>query len=444
VTRPPLQADDGFALVTVMLVLFVGMVFSTAILAQAIKSEQGTRRDADSRGALQAAQAGLQRALWQMTALSEVTANPSSACVSGDGTDLQAGPTTRTAGGVGWCPPITEQLGAGQTVTYAASADVDPAASRITRDLVATGSASGEVRRVRERVSGFDIANLFGDYAVVSLQTLTLANSAEIGDPQLAGNARSNGDITLTGGARICGSATPGPGHAVSTTNGSSICAGYSTAPAPEPIVLPDPQLPTANDNANICANGSCPTNGWVNWNPGARTLGLNNNPSITVRGNVFVLCRFTIDNSSRLTFDPIDPSRPVRVYFDSPEHCGGQTSPLEFRNNPTISTTSAAFPQVQFYVLGGSTATTVTIDNRNITLPAEIYAPRSTVAIANNAFITGGVAADRVTMTGNVDVRAASNPSRLELGTGVQFTRGPFTECTPQAQADATLSEGC
>jgi hypothetical protein len=443
-TRHALHGEDGFALVTVMLVLLVGMIFSTAVLAQAIKSEQGTRRDADSRGALQAAQAGLQRALWQATALSEVTADPASACLSDGAANLEAGPPTQTAGGVGWCPPVTEEIGAGQTVTYMASADIDPAASKITRDLVATGSADGAVRRVRERVSGFDIANLFGDYAVVSLQDLTLANSAEIGDPQLAGNARSNGDISLTGGARICGDATPGPGHATTTKNGSSICAGYSTTPAPEPIELPDPQLPAGNDNANICANGSCPTNGWVNWNAPARTLTLNNNPSVTVRGNVFVLCRVALDNSSRLTFDPIDPNKPVRIYLDSPANCGGQTVPLQFSNNPTLSTTSAAFPAVQFYVLGGPTATTVSIDNRNETLPAQIYAPRSTVRIANNAFLTGGVAAGQVTMTGNVDVRASSNPARLQLGTGVEFTRGPFTECTPQPATGATLSEGC
>ncbi|HEY8581307.1 MAG TPA: hypothetical protein VIL49_00110, partial [Capillimicrobium sp.] len=269
---------------------------------------------------------------------------------------------------------------------------------------------------------------------------------------------RTNGSISLENSAMICGGVTWGneATDALITRNNGTVCPGHErigydkAKPDDQQVTVPDielpvPVLPATNDNAGICRPGTCPTGGTVLWNPTARTLSMNNNPTITVSGNVFVLCRLTMDNSSKLYLDPTDRTKPVRIYFDSPERCGGQTNPVDFDNNITIATTVTDGPPIQFYALGSPvTATSLTFSNNNVGRTIQIYAPQSTVKVDNHGTFTGGIAAKQVLLENNVDVHAPSSPTRLELGTGVEFERGPFTECTSSATAGQSLSQGC
>jgi hypothetical protein len=105
-------------------------------------------------------------------------------------------------------------------------------------------------------------------------------------------------------------------------------------------------------------------------------------------------------------------------------------------------------YPIVQFYVVGDTPPTAITLNNNNSTpeLPVAVYAPHSNVSIENHATIRGGIAANRVTMSNN---SAVLNPgtSLGDLVTNITpvYRVNQLTECsaTPPA-AGQPPDHGC
>jgi type II secretory pathway pseudopilin PulG len=439
-----IRSEDGFTVIMAMVVMLVGLLFATAAIGQALSTESSVRRDGESKAALQAARAGVETSRYRMTALAEgVTApNGSPLCPSVDASNnVTFVAPTLTAGGKPWCPPVTMQVGAGETSTTWVSSDTDTA-SKMTdaRDIVSSGVAADGRRRVRTSWMVFDIRRLFLDYTVFSKETLNLENSGEIGAPEVQGNARSNGSILLNHPAtRIYGNATPGPG-ADDVVN-SPVQVTKSTTKATEDLVLPPVDTTEAravNDNAELCG-GTCPAD-----------LRFDLSETRTILGNTYLVCSiaFSGQGNPTIRFAPRDESQPIRIFIESPERCGGTGGMVfEVGNKPTLEVASTEFPSLQIFVAGSPTiGTTALISNNNSSpyLPITLYAPNTSVTVDNHSTVNGGIAAKQVTMSNNSQIVQYSQPTSLDLEIPPKITGGEFVECTADVPQGASLTDGC
>jgi Tfp pilus assembly protein PilX len=439
--RAGARSEAGFMLPAVVMVLLIGILLAGAVIAEGISANHASRRDSGSKRALQAAQAAVQVALWRTNTFTDATSSLtySTTCpIEVNGTYSFV--PVQVVAGRNWCPVQSLQLAAGETAAYRTSSiadtNFDGLKTTLDREIVATGTADGVTRRLMVRVSAFDINPLFGDYVVASKNDLNLGNSASV-----AGNTRSDGNINLTNSARICGNATPGIGDVVTIAQTASICPGFSTAPATTPMFMPDVDMTsvrTTNDDGAI----SLLTLGWS-----ATTKQLNMSGSIaTLVGNTFLFCSLTMTGNSTLTFTPLDPTKPIRVYIEDPSRCSPTPAQsLNFQNNPAIVNTSVLYPIVQFFVVGSSTPTTISLANNNVTppLPITLYAPHSNITVSNQANILGGVAGNQVTMQNLSQISAASNPGGLNLPTHPVYSRNRFIECSSTSPT-SDVDGGC
>jgi hypothetical protein len=364
--------------------------------------------------------------------------------------DLKLGPVQAD----GWCAPQTESLDDGATYTQQVSAGtvvVVNGQELVQREIVSTGLVNGVRRRVDVRTSAATTAPLFPlGYAVVSLGSVDYGNTVRID-----GDFGSNGSISLSNQATICGKATPGPGEAVTTANQGGVCTGYSTAPATQPFLL-DPvdqgNAPAQNDNARIASaiagaagGDSCTSCGKVSWNPTTRVLSLSNNATLTLGGNIYSFCRIDLKNSAQLK---VAVNAAVKVYVDSPENCGGGTGmgSVSLQNFSGILNLNADPTTLQLYMVGSPNIDT-TLDFANSftsTMLMSIYAPYSTVYLHNSVHITGAVAAAAVPIQNDSSITYDSRVGNIKGG-GIPVYRSTrkWVECT-STPTDATVNSGC
>lgn len=468
-----LNSERGsVALPMAVAMLVLTLALGAVAVGQATTALDGSKRDVRVKRALQAADAGLETAVWRNNTLSEALSNPLATLtcavrVSGGALDLVA---PQGIGGSQWCPASgPEEIGNGESFSYSISAlaaiDLDNLDSTLDRKIVATGTSGNVTRRVTANASALDLRLLFRDYTVFSKEDLNLSNQADVGSPEISGNARSNANINLNHpNARVYGDATPGPGFAVNEPTRAS----GSTAPALEPLNLPAVTMPTPPElNGNVCKTpGGLLNLLWVDcplsvWNPSTRRLVTSGSRVVAMLGNVHSVCSITASNSSQILFTApvLSTTQPVRVYIDSPANCGG-TSGVTYSNNPTIRTAalnlglnvpllgsipSLTNPVVQFY---GAGASTLTLANNNATpaLQMTFYGPSSNVTIDNYARVVGGISANRVTMSNNSEVvPAAAGLGDLVSSILPLYSVSRYRECssTPPA-AGQPPDTGC
>jgi hypothetical protein len=301
------------------------------------------------------------------------------------------------------------------------------------------------------RTSAATTAPLFPvGYAAVSLASVSYGNTVTIN-----GDLGSNGDINLSNEATVCGNATPGPGNQVTTSNQGHVCAGYSTQPATQPFTL-DPVdqglAPTQNSNARITSalagtggGDSCTTCGKVGWDPNTRVLSLSNNATLTLGGNTYSFCRLDLKNSAQLK---IAVNATVRIYIDSPEHCGGTSGmgSVLLENTSGILNLNSDPTTLQLYMVGSPSIPT-TLDFANSfasTMLMAIYAPYSTVFLHNSVSITGAVAAASVPIQNDSSITYDQRVGNI-TGGGIPVYRSTrkWVECS-SAPPDAAVNSGC
>jgi len=473
-----LRSERGsVALPAAVGMLMLTLALGAVAVGQATTALDGSSRDVRVKRALQAADAGLETALWRNNTLSEALNAPLATLtcavrVSGGALDLVA---PQGIGGAQWCPASgPEEIGNSESFTYSITAlgaiDLDGLESTLDRKIVSMGSAGGITRRVTSNASALDVRRLFRDYTVFSNDDLNLSNQADVGSPEIDGNARSNGNIFLNHpNATVYGDATPGPGMTVS---GPGSATG-STAPALEPLVLPAVTMPTgAAVDGNVCKTPggllnlvwvNCATSGTASqnwWNPITRRLNVAGG-TVAMLGNVHSVCSINVSNNSKLLFTTpvLTTTQPVQIYIDTPANCGGSAG-LTTNNNPEIRTAQLNLglnvpllssiptltnPILQIYAAGNSP---ININNNSATpgVPMTIYAPSTTVTIGNYARLTGGIAANRVTLGNNSEVIAVGG-SLGDLVSSILplYSVGRYRECAAAAPAAGQAPDtGC
>ena len=459
--RRRLQSEDGIILPVTMAVLALTILIAGVAHSQSNDATGAANEDRRVKRAIQAADAGLYTASYQMNLL-DVT-QQTDKCV---GTDAN-GQLVRTAmaAQATWCSPVGGQLADGASYSYSVSGEtcysgngaVVSCASvhaRRTRTLVSTGMVGDVKRRVASTVEGYTAQPLFPQpWAVFSDQSTTL-NSNSVVD----GNVGSNGNITLANNATVCD--TNGSGNTANATpgvNGSVIGAGGvcngSTARA---IVPWNPAPVQANnfgdaDNSNetICPTG-CPSD--VTWNATTHRLTLNSNSSLTLTGSVYSFCYLSLDSNSKLV---IPSGNQVTIYIEPPERCGAlpasERGNVVFNSNASILNQNTSPNTLQFYVLGSTTtATSVRFDSNfqqssvADPWPFMVYAPLSDVYLKSNVEILGAVVGKTVSMASNSQVRW--DPALSDVTTGAVFPllrQSQYRECSSAAPANQPAG-GC
>jgi hypothetical protein len=440
--------EQAIALPLALAVLAAVTVLALAAAAAAVTSNHQSFRDRNAKRAYQASAAGVHTANYRTTLLQPglqqcVIKDPSTG-------DLSVGPVQAN----GWCAPQTESLDDGATYTQQVSAGTLVTANGqqlVQREIVSTGLVNGVRRRVDVRTSAATTAPLFPvGHAVVSLAAVSYGNTVTIN-----GALGSNGDINLSNQATVCGNATPGPGEQVTTLNESHVCTGYSTQPATQPYVL-DPvdqgQAPTQNSNARITSalagtagGDSCTTCAKVGWNPNTRVLSLSSNATLTLGGNTYSFCRLDLANSAQLK---VAVNAMVRIYIDSPEHCGGTTGmgSVSLENNSGILNLNSDPTTLQVYMVGSPfIPTTLTFANSFAsTMLMAIYAPYSTVSLQNSVAITGAIAAASVPIQNDSSVTYDPRVGNI-TGGGIPVYRSTrnWVECS-STPPSAAVNSGC
>jgi hypothetical protein len=448
--RDIVRNERGVALPVTIAVMFMVAGLATVTARAAITSDHQSLRDRNVKQAFQAATAGLEAVMYRTNLMQPgsqqcATKNPSNGALH-----------VTNVGGDGWCSEQSEVLGneASYAVRISAASPLHVnGQSLVRRVIVSTGTANGVQRRVVLRANAATGEPIFPQgYAGVSLDGMTLPNSV-----QIDGGMGSNGDIYLRNYAHVCGNVTPGPGKTVEIRNSATVCPTGSTVPAQQSFNLqPVDQgdAATNNDNARIgsppqpSSFDPCTDCTGVEWNPSTRMLRLRNNATLTLGGSVYSFCGIELENTAQLVI----PARPlgtgIRIFVDSPEHCGGAgTGSVSVRNSATIVNLNTDPTTFQLYLVGSTSVPTyVAFDGIDLAqdLVMAVYAPYSTIRIKNDSHLSGAVASKAIDLQNSARITYHERIADITTGSPLRLYRPEqYVECT-SAPTSAPPDSGC
>jgi hypothetical protein len=440
-----LGEQGGFAMPVVIAVSSLLMLVAAAAVTSGLSSTTSSNRDRQVKVSRQAADAGLELALYHLNAVLAGEAQP---CAARDA----AGNFTLTgyAAGGQWCAPVTDTMADGSKVEYQVSAETSIPGThpeQVTRKIVATGTYLGQKRRVYTEIRAIRGIVGFGIYGIAARDQITLINNVRIGTETHPVDVRTNGDILMQNDVQLCGNVTPGPGKTLTQTDHAEICPGKSTTPATsqlqfEEFAAQHDAAWNVNDNSRLgCGGGpgkdACYDPANIKWDASKRELIVEDDAELTLSGSVYSLCRLNLKNNSRLFIAPRPPNSPIKIYFNSPSNCGGITENIMIENGWGVTNNNADPTTLQFFVRGdASTPTRVNIKNNTVNsaaTPMMLYAPNSEVILENNAMISGGLVGKTVLIKNNVQFNYDPNSLMPPISTALVYQPTQHRECSPE-----------
>jgi hypothetical protein len=445
-----LEDERAIAVPVALAILFLVWGLATVALRGALTSQNQSQRDQNVKRALQAANAGVEAAVYRLNLLQP----GSQQCVTGAGGTLAVSGLQSDA----WCANQSEVLGDAGTYTMRVSSAVairPNGQALVQREVVSTGYSNSVRRRVLTRITAATGEPIFpSGYAGVSLTSLDVGNNVDI-----SGGLGTNGNLLLKNFAEVCGDATPGPGKSLNVQNNAHVCNGFSVLPAQTAFNLqPVDQgnAPTVNDNGRIgdppssTSPDPCTSCSNIDWNPGARTLSLHNNATLTLGGSVYSFCRLDLDQTAQLKIPARPSGSAVRIYMDSPDDCGSGTGmgSVSVRNNSSIVNMNTDPTTLQLYVVGSPTVATSVDFANGVDLESDlimsVYAPNSTVTMRNHTRLVGAVAARQLVLQNNASLIYSERIGDITSGSMVRLYRdAEYHECSND-QATTAVDSGC
>lgn len=407
-----LRCEDGVAVPTVMMLVIAASALATVSVVGSISTQRGSVRDQDSKVALAAADAGVNRALWRQNKMPPGTGY------------FCAG---NAAASSGWCPVYTGQVG---NATWSYQVSVPDAGGVI--EIVSTGTRDGVSRKVSLLSTLKTGADVFGGERVITKDWIDMDSNARIDV-----NMGTNGDITMDSNAEICGNLRYGVGESLTMLSNAHQCPGYSLTSGYRelpPIYKPD----LATDNSNSRFFGldirSGPTD--VTWNSTTRVLSMSSNGTLTIGGQNYFICRLVMASNSRLY---MADGAQARIYFDTPENCGlsAGAAQLSMSSNTEISSTGynpslGNYDLLGLYFFGSpNVATSIQLDsNAAVDNEFVLYAPFSDIDMNSNSRYVGAVAGKTLHMDSNAVITSDANMPPPLIDSAPYFERGRYVEC--------------
>jgi hypothetical protein len=420
--RALVRGERGMALPTALFAMVASLGLAGVAVMSTVDVQHGSQRDSGSKSAIAAADAGANVAMMRLNRNPQELETAS--CLEG-----------KTPESNGWCPPVGGEVG-GSTYKYQVS-KAGTACGEFDLCVVVTGTAGEVSRRV---LISFDQGpsasgdGSGGEGGTVTKEGVNSPSNGHVdgltgkdgltfsGNADIRVNVGTDGSVVSSGNTSICGNIRHGVGKTWSHSGNASQCSGYKVSE--ENVTLPPvssfmpSDIATRNSNGRItmCSKGlpaECQKDTYVGgkWsstsplNPTTRRISLSGNTTLSLGGGDYWLCELSLSGNSELI---MAASSHVRLFFDTPEHCG-TTTPINLSGNNKIVATgySAAtktFDMPGFYLLGSTTtASTVNLSgNFGTTDEFVVYGPNTNVNISGNATFKGVVAGKTVTMSGN------------------------------------------
>jgi len=443
--RRTLAAERGIALPLALGVLFVVAGLATVAARAAINANHSSFRDSNVKRAIQAANAGIKAASYQLNLLQPLPSECVLRATSG-------GPLSTAAATGSWCPTQTEDLGGNASYTFQVSQSTPLSYNSngqvvTERSLVSTGTVNGQSRRVFVRVTAPGGTPLFPkNYAAVSLNSVNFGNSGTI-----TGWLGSNGNITLQNTFKVSGEAHPGTGKTVTLQNQASVTG--SKTPATEPFSFSpvnQRSAPTVNNNSRIGTLDPWTSPGDISWNPTTRVLDMSKTSTLTLSGDVYSFCRITMTQSATIKIAARGPLQlPLRIYMDTPENCGGSSGMGSVSLNQSSSFQNLNSSPASFLLaVSGSATKATSVDFGQASAPGTqtvmgIYAPFSTVSMNNSVDYVGAVVAKQVQLSNSVKLTYDPLIQNLSEDPLFVYHRTEYLECTNVATT-TTPDSGC
>lgn len=416
---------------------------SAAVIAT-VNAQRGTSRDHGSKEAIAAADAGAAIAMMRLNRYASALGS-STPCLGMSGSTL----TLTTAAADGWCPEATGTVGS-STYAYRITPQTGGAMT-----IVATGNSGGVGRRIAMSLTASSVGSILESAGVIGLEDITLENNADI-----RVGVGTNGNVSLTNNATICGNIRHGVGKKTTFTNNSDQCSGYGITEGNQSLPEVSSFMPTdiATNNSNYrlvkctstspskvptgCESDSYVANGnkgftsTVPWNATTRTISTSNNSTLTLSGGDYWVCRLELTNNSHLI---MAAGAHVRIFFDTPENCGLKAGDeqLSLSNNTDIQATAYQGSSEKtdlpgLYMMGSPTISTKASfqNNSGTTNEFVLYAPHTEISITNNATYKGVLAGRTIKLTNNATVEQDAAFKPPQIGGTTLYTRQSYVEC--------------
>lgn len=431
--------ESGMAVATALIAMTVAFTFASAAVVYSVNTQHGTIRDHDTKEAIAAADAGANVALMRLNQFSKAV-SASNPCVGLSGATL----VVARAEADGWCSQLTGTVGKA-TYSYRVGPSTTACAGA-TSCVAAVGTSNGVSRRVEVTLDTSTVGGPFSRAGVIGQEDIVLENNAEI-----RVGVGTNGNVTLSNGASICGDIRSGVGKKITFENNSSQCSNYVKSEGNEALPPVSSFMPTniATENKDYrlvkCTRTEFPvgcqsdsyTKTWesnVPWNPTTRTIEPAQNSTVTLSGGDYFICRLNLGNNAHLI---MGATTPIRIFFDTPENCEMRANEAQITVENNADITSSAYQLGRFevpglYLMGSTTIPTKAVFSNNGGVNQfVIYAPNTNVYLENNATYKGAIAGKTVYLGNHAKVEQDEGFKPPALGGSLFFTRQSYVECT-------------
>jgi hypothetical protein len=478
--RRLLREQTGVALPAALGVLVVVGTLSAGTFAVSSRLNDTSSASRDAKRALQAADAGLEAAMFRMNDIGLQSVSKcftTSAVDPGTGTDPDVGGTPAA----GECAGVDESLGNNSSYTYYVTPALDDGdecaglpvhhtdpnghVTITQRCVTSIGEVNGERRRIQARVASYIGTQLFPVGGILAINGIKVKNTAIV-----SGVLGSNGQIELgnnsyvAGGIKLGTSSTPPPTLGNGSTLGGPVT--YRTEAEGAYVLAPVDMGNTAtvNDNGRISSGQDTGSNvTYTNTAAAPRTLTIANNGSLTLGGGTYNFCKVTLGNNSYIT---IAAGAKIRFFLDSPDRAGSGCIPTSPATTTAAQARAAGFGGMvlgqgsnfnnpghainfQIYMYGYTDGTHKVEFNNSQAVNAAIYAPSSELIWNNTAGITGAVAASKVDFKNSATFAWAGGSGQFDLSelrtdTVSVYYRMAWTECRQRRTATSDPESGC
>jgi hypothetical protein len=426
-----LRSERGMALPTAVFAMLASFGLASAAVLSSVDVQRGTTRDSGAKSAIAAADAGAGVALLRLNRFQESlsVAHP---CVGPAG-------EWQTASG-GWCPATSPESVGGATYSYMVSA-YDPGGGL---DVIAVGTEGTVSRRVEVSLISYNDIEVFLNERLIGQDNIELK-----GTPDVLTDIGTNGSINGKKESTICGKVRHGTGESAIEPDGPPTCKtkgevteGEKTLP---PVVLPE-GIETNNDNCRLEETppvGCSGTDTYSKkrsstrpWDKTNRIINVEQNAKLTMGGEDYFVCKLSIENGQLI----MPAGAHVRIYVDTPEHCGLSAGAVQVKVTGNASIVSTGYKPTEgnysvpgIYVLGSPTIPT-TVDlsgNAGNENELMLYAPYSDLWISGSANWIGMFAGKSVTMDGTPRIESAPGMTQPDITYQTLLERTRYVECT-------------
>ena len=398
-----LRREDGVAMIVAIGALTVISAMVALVANGATTLSNGSERDRHSKRAIAAAEGGLRQTMFKLNNL----APGDTSCVG-----------TWDAG-MAACKTEGVSLGNGTTyniymsrIPYTGSCAGLPPQGDVNvaiRCITVEATANGSTRRLQARVGRYLGTPLLPLPGVFAKDGISFIN-----DTIINGSVGSNANIAWSNNLYARDGMFLGP-SGTTTGDQSKFTAGVTpkittrTATQGAFAIAPIDFGSTATSNNNGAWSG-----GSFTYNAGARTLAINNG-TVTFNGGTYNLCRLTTAGATDFV---VPAGKKVLLLIDSPSRpgsgCGAGTGYFRAENNIALSNPNSP-DAFQMHAYGADPSASepviwfkaqVGTNCPNNPWKGVFHAWQGTVFFQNDACVTGGVAAAKVTALNKFTIR--------------------------------------